>query len=123
SYTSADCYCFKRVGQSLAQRDDIDCGRNDPDLKQEMEKLFVDLLTEELELQEAVAEEHARHMNITFGEAKWVASQYKREAETCIAATETCEGAKEKAEALLIKERKLTTTREHRAREMGWEGE
>ncbi|MBA0657954.1 hypothetical protein Goklo_010206 [Gossypium klotzschianum] len=123
SYTSADCYCFKRVGQSLAQLDDIDCGRNDPDLKQEMEKQFVDLLTEELELQEAVAEEHARHMNITFGEAKWVASQYQREAEKCIAATETCEGAREKAEALLIKERKLTTRREHRAREMGWEGE
>ncbi|PPR87241.1 hypothetical protein GOBAR_AA33443 [Gossypium barbadense] len=81
------------------------------------------LLTEELKLQEAVAEEHARHMNITFGEAKRVASQYQREAEKCIAATETCEGAREKAEALLIKERKLTTTWEHRAREMGWEGE
>ncbi|XVF89243.1 hypothetical protein PTKIN_Ptkin19aG0114400 [Pterospermum kingtungense] len=100
-----------------------DCGSNDPDLKQEMEKQFVDLLTEELKLQEAVAEEHARHMNITFGEAKRVASQYQREAEKCIAATETCEEARERAEALLIKERKVTTIWEQRARQMGWEGE
>ncbi|KAE8654580.1 lysosomal Pro-X carboxypeptidase-like [Hibiscus syriacus] len=53
-----------------------DCGSNDPDLKQQMEKQFVDLLTQELKLQEAVAEEHSRHMNITFGEAKRVASQF-----------------------------------------------
>ncbi|GMI81453.1 hypothetical protein like AT2G24290 [Hibiscus trionum] len=82
----------------LANLSDTDCGSNDPDLKQEMEKQFVDLLTEELKLQEAVAEEHDRHMNITFGEAK-------------------------RAKALLIKERKVTRTWEHRAREMGWEGE
>ena len=102
---------------------DADCGSNDPDLKQEMEKQFVDLLTEELKLQEAVAEEHARRMNITFGEAKRVASQYQKEAEKCITATETCEEARERAEALLIKERKVTTIWEQRARQMGWEGE
>ncbi|XVE97499.1 hypothetical protein REPUB_Repub03eG0024900 [Reevesia pubescens] len=102
---------------------DTDCGSNDPDLKQEMEKQFVDLLTEELKLQEAVAKEHARHMNITFGEAKRVASQYQKEAEKCIAATETCEEARERAEALMIKERKVTTLWEQRARQMGWERE
>ncbi|MBA0639056.1 hypothetical protein Goklo_022114 [Gossypium klotzschianum] len=100
-----------------------DCGSNDPDLKQEMEKQFLDLLTEELKLQETVAEEHSRHMNITFGEAKRVASQYQKEAEKCIAATETCEEARERAEALLIRERKVTTVWEQRARQMGWEGE
>ncbi|KAL4335108.1 hypothetical protein GQ457_07G044470 [Hibiscus cannabinus] len=47
-------------------------GSNDPDLKQEMEKQFMDLLTEELKLEEAVAEEHTRHMNITCSEAKRV---------------------------------------------------
>ncbi|KAB1199669.1 hypothetical protein CJ030_MR0G018460 [Morella rubra] len=77
-----------------------DCGSNDPDLKQEMEKQFVDLLTEELKLQESVAQEHGRHMNITFAEAKRVASQYQREAEKCNAATETCEEARERAEAI-----------------------
>ncbi|KAK8684042.1 hypothetical protein V6N13_040079 [Hibiscus sabdariffa] len=88
-----------------------------------MEKQFVDLLTEELKLQEAVAEEHSHHMNITFGEAKRVASQYQKEAEKCIAATETCEGARERAEASLIQERKVTKLWEQRARQMGWEGE
>ncbi|GMQ09255.1 hypothetical protein CsSME_00052691 [Camellia sinensis var. sinensis] len=33
---------------------------------------------------------HAHHMNITFAEARRVASQYQREAEKCNAATETC---------------------------------
>ena len=74
-------------------------------------------------MQEAVAEEHIHYMNITFGEAKRVVSQYLREAEKCIAAIETCEGARERAEALLIKERKVTTIWEQRARQMGWEGE
>lgn len=102
---------------------DTDCGSNDPDLKQEMEKQFVDLLTEELKLQGTVAEEHARHMNITLADAKRVASQYQREAEKCNAATETCEQARERAEALLIKERKVTSMWQRRAHQMGWEGE
>lgn len=88
-----------------------------------MEKQFTDLLAEELKLQEAVAEEHARHMNITFVEAKRVASQYQREAEKCNAATEICEEARERAQALLIKERKVTMMWEKRARQLGWEGE
>ncbi|THG07484.1 hypothetical protein TEA_010391 [Camellia sinensis var. sinensis] len=66
------------------------CGGDDPDLKEETEKQFVDLLTEEMKLQETVNEEHAHHMNITFAEARRVASQYQREAEKCNAATETC---------------------------------
>lgn len=99
-----------------------DCGSNDPDLKEEMEKQFVDLLTEELKLQESVAEAHTRHMNITLAEAKRVGSQYQREADKCIAATETCEQAREQAEAKLTKERKMTLVWERRARQMGWEG-
>lgn len=100
-----------------------DCGSSDPEVKKEMEKQFVDLLTEELKLQESVAEEHMRHVNITFGEAKRVASLYQREAEKCNAATETCEEAREWAEALLIQEKKVTNLWEQRARQMGWEGE
>ncbi|KAF2317067.1 hypothetical protein GH714_011472 [Hevea brasiliensis] len=107
----------------LANLSVTDCGSDDPDLKREMEKQFVDLLTEELKLQEAVAEEHIHHMNVTFAEAKRVASQYQREAEKCNAATETCEEAREQAEALLIRERKITSLWEQRARQLGWEGE
>ncbi|KAK3189527.1 hypothetical protein Dsin_029088 [Dipteronia sinensis] len=112
-----------KIAPGLANLSVTDCGSDDPDVKHEMEKQFVDLLTEELKLQEAVAEEHLRHMNVTFGEAKRVASQYQREAEKCNSATETCEEARERAEALLIKERKVTSTWERRAHQMGWEGE
>ncbi|XP_019083742.1 PREDICTED: uncharacterized protein LOC109125706 [Camelina sativa] len=99
------------------------CGSDDLELKQEMEKQFVDLLTEELKLQEAVADEHSRHMHVTLGEAKRVASQYQKEAEKCNAATEICESARERAQALLLKERKITLLWERRARQLGWEGE
>jgi hypothetical protein len=99
------------------------CGSDDPELKEEMEKPFVDLLTEELKLQEAVADEHSRHMNVTLAEAKRVASQYQKEAEKCNAATEICESARERAQALLLKERKITFLWERRARQLGWEGE
>ncbi|XP_004287110.1 PREDICTED: uncharacterized protein LOC101307237 [Fragaria vesca subsp. vesca] len=112
-----------KIAPGLANLSVSDCGSNDPDVKQEMEKQFVDLLTEELKLQEAVAAEHTRHMNITFAEAKRVAIQYQREAEKCNAATETCEEARERSEALLIKERKVTSLWERRARQVGWEGE
>jgi hypothetical protein len=88
-----------------------------------MEQQFVDLLTEELKLQESVSEAHTRHMNITLAEAKRVGSQYQREADKCVAATETCEQAREQAEAKLTKERKITLVWEKRARQMGWEGE
>lgn len=112
-----------KIAPGLANLSITDCGSNDPDLKQEMEKQFVDLLTEELKLQESVSEEHHRHMNVTFAEAKRIATEYQKEAEKCNAATETCEGARERAEALLIKERKVTSRWERRARQMGWEGE
>ncbi|WOL08648.1 hypothetical protein Cni_G17401 [Canna indica] len=97
-----------------------DCGKNDPELSKEMEKQFVDLLTEELKLQEAVAEEHAHHMNATLVDAKRLASQYQKEADKCIAATEICEEARERAEAALRKEKKMTIVWERRARQQGW---
>ncbi|CAL9106225.1 unnamed protein product [Musa textilis] len=98
-----------------------DCGKNDPELSKEMEKHFVDLLTEELKLQEAVAQEHAHHMNATLVDAKRLASQYQKEAEKCIAATEICEEARERAEAALRKEKKTTAMWERRARQLGWQ--
>ncbi|KAJ9557911.1 hypothetical protein OSB04_012525 [Centaurea solstitialis] len=82
----------------------------------------VDLLSEELKLQEMVGEEHIRHMNITFGEARRVAAQYQKEAEKCNTATETCEQAREQAEALMRQEKKITSLWERRARQLGWEG-
>ncbi|EPS70386.1 hypothetical protein M569_04375 [Genlisea aurea] len=130
AYGCAPCVCDCAPPQSLfqivpglANLTVSDCGKDDPDLKTEMEKQIVDLLSEELKLQESIAEEHSRHMNMTLGEAKKVAAQYQREAEKCNAATETCEGARERAEALLTQEKKLTILWEQRARQHGWVGQ
>lgn len=98
-----------------------DCGKNDPELNEEMQKQFVDLLTEELKLQELVGEENMHHMNITFGEARRLASQYQKEAEKCNTATETCEQARERSQVLLTKEKKVTSMWERRAVQLGWE--
>lgn len=122
------CHCppplsLFQLAPGLANLSVSDCGGNDPELREEMEKQFVDLLTEELKLQESVSEAHTRHMNITLAEAKRVGSQYQREAGKCVSATETCEQAREQAEAMLTKERKITLVWEKRARQMGWEGE
>ncbi|GAA0187415.1 hypothetical protein LIER_34703 [Lithospermum erythrorhizon] len=106
----------------LANLTVADCGKDDPDLKKEMEMHLVDLLSEELKLLETVSEEQHRHMNITFGEARRAATQYQKEAEKCNAATETCEAARERAEALMRKEKKTTLLWEKRARQLGWEG-
>ncbi|KAK1417179.1 hypothetical protein QVD17_26302 [Tagetes erecta] len=111
------------LAPGLANLSVTDCGKDDPELKEEMEKQFVDLLSEELKLLEKVNEEHMRHMNITFGEARRVAAQYQQEAEKCNTATETCEQAREQAEALTRQEKKITLLWERRARQLGWEGE
>uniref|UniRef100_A0A803MBZ5 Uncharacterized protein n=1 Tax=Chenopodium quinoa TaxID=63459 RepID=A0A803MBZ5_CHEQI len=100
-----------------------DCGKSDPELQQEMEKQYAELLMEELKLQEVVAQEHIRHMNATYREARRVASQYQREAEKCTIAIETCEEARENAEALILREMKLALLWQQRAHKMGWQGE
>lgn len=87
-----------------------------------MEKQLADLLSEEIKLQRMVAEEHFNRMNITLGEARRLGTQYQRESEKCNAATETCEQARERAEALITKEKKLTSAWEQRARQLGWHG-
>lgn len=123
----APCICdcppplsLHKIAPGLLNLSVTDCGKHDPELSQEMEKQFVDLLTEELRLQEAVAEEHSHHMNVTLVEAKRLASQYQKETEKCNAATETCEEARERAEAALTKERRITYAWEQRARKSGW---
>ncbi|CAN6448114.1 unnamed protein product [Victoria cruziana] len=112
-----------KIAPGLVNLSVTDCGKHDPELKQEMEKQFVDLVSEELKLHAAVSEEHKHHMNLTLIEARRVATEYQREAEKCNAATETCEEARERSEASLIKERKITAMWEKRARQLGWEGE
>ncbi|CAI0550838.1 unnamed protein product [Linum tenue] len=53
-------------------------------------------------------------------EAKKITSQYQKEADKCNSGMETCEEAREKAEASLVAQKKLTALWETRARQKGW---
>lgn len=53
-------------------------------------------------------------------EAKKITSQYQKEADKCNSGMETCEEAREKAEAALMAQKKLTSMWELRARQRGW---
>ncbi|KAL3622414.1 hypothetical protein CASFOL_033825 [Castilleja foliolosa] len=124
--TPCSCHCshpqsLLEIVPGLANLTVTDCGKDDPDLKEEMEKEFMHLLSEEIKLQENIGNEQSQHMNIASGEARKLASQYQKEAEKCNAATETCEGARERAETLLIRERKITLLWQRRAKLLSWE--
>ncbi|KAH9744846.1 drim domain-containing protein [Citrus sinensis] len=84
------------------------------------EKNFAELLAEELKLREAEALENQQRADMALLEAKKLTSQYQKEADKCNSGMETCEEAREKAEAALAAQKKLTATWEQRARQKGW---
>ena len=85
-----------------------------------MEKNFTDLLSEEVNLREAEAMNAQRQADVTLLEAKKLASQYQKEADKCSSGMDTCEEARERAEAALREQKKLTSVWEARARQHGW---
>lgn len=97
-----------------------DCAKHDPDVSEEMEKNFTDLLSEELKLREAEAAEKQQRADLALLEAKKVASQFQKEADKCNSGMETCEEARERAELILLEQRRLTALWEQRARQRGW---
>ena len=97
-----------------------DCAKHDPEVSEDTEKNFADLLTEELKLREAEALENQRRADMALLEAKKMTSQYQKEADKCNSGMETCEEAREKAEATLAAQKKLTALWESRARQRGW---
>lgn len=97
-----------------------DCVKHDPEVSQDTEKNFVELLLEELKLKEAEALENQRRADMALLEAKKMTSQYQKEADKCNSGMETCEEAREKAEAVLAAQKRLTATWEQRARQRGW---
>lgn len=97
-----------------------DCTKHDPEVSEDTEKNFADLLTEELKLREAETLESQQRADMALLEAKKIASQYQKEADKCNSGMETCEEAREKAEAALAAQKKLTTMWELRARQKGW---
>lgn len=89
-------------------------------MSEDTEKNFAELLTEELKLREAEALENQQRADMALLEAKKITSQYQKEADKCSSGMETCEEAREKAEATLVAQKKLTAMWELRARQRGW---
>lgn len=94
--------------------------RHDPEIGEDAEKNYADLLSEELKLREVEALESQRRSDMALLEAKKLTSQYQKEADKCNSGMETCEEAREKAEGALASQKKLTAMWELRARQRGW---
>ncbi|XP_042519973.1 uncharacterized protein LOC122093660 isoform X2 [Macadamia integrifolia] len=108
------------IPEGLRNTSFADCGKHDPEVTEDMENNFTELLSEELKLREAEALENQQRADMALLEAKKMASQYQKEADKCNSGMETCEEAREKAEAALLAQKKLTSMWEMRARQRGW---
>ncbi|XP_078438241.1 uncharacterized protein LOC144708693 isoform X2 [Wolffia australiana] len=111
---------LQKIAPGLVNLTIPDCGKEDSEVGAEMEKGRADLMKEEAALRMAVVEDERRHMNYTIGEARRQGLQYQKEAQKCNSATEACEEAREHAEAMLKREKKVTAAWERRARQLGW---
>lgn len=121
---ACDCDCSSQpllsIPEGLSNGSFADCAKRDPEVGEDTEKNFAELLSEELKLRETEALESQQHANMALLEAKKLTSQYQKEADKCNSGMETCEGAREKAEAVLVTQKKLTAMWEMRARQRGW---
>ncbi|KAK0590593.1 hypothetical protein LWI29_029206 [Acer saccharum] len=108
------------IPDGLSNASFADCAKHDPEVSEDTEKNFAELLSEELKLREAEALENHQRADMALLEAKKLTSQYQKEADKCNSGMETCEEAREKAEAALTSQKKLTATWEQRARQRGW---
>ncbi|KAJ9560944.1 hypothetical protein OSB04_006104 [Centaurea solstitialis] len=97
-----------------------DCAKHDPEVSGDTEKNFAELLSEELKLREAEALESQQRADMALLEAKKLTSQYQKEADKCNSGMETCEEAREKAEAALVAQKQQSEMWELRARQRGW---
>ncbi|XP_052196207.1 uncharacterized protein LOC127803771 [Diospyros lotus] len=126
SCPSCQCDCSSQplltIPQGLTNASFGDCAKHDPEVSEDTEKSFAELLSEELKLREAEALESQQRADMALLEAKKITSQYQKEADKCNSGMETCEEAREKAEAALSAQKKLTAIWEIRARQRGWKG-
>ncbi|KAG5005659.1 hypothetical protein JHK85_024201 [Glycine max] len=126
SYPCPPCHCdcspqpLLTLPEGLTNNSIVDCMRQDPEESEEVGKSFTDLLAEEVKQKEAEAEEKQRSVDTKLLEAKKLASQYQKEADKCNSGMETCEQARERAEAALENQMKETALWELRARQRGW---
>ncbi|XP_051152249.1 uncharacterized protein LOC127266145 [Andrographis paniculata] len=108
------------IPQGLGNASFSGCTRNDPDVNEDTQKNFSELLSEELKLREAEALENQRRADMALLEAKKMTSQYQKEADKCNSGMETCEEAREKSETALSAQKQLTALWMQRARQRGW---
>ncbi|RAL39372.1 unnamed protein product [Cuscuta campestris] len=124
SCPSCDCDCDSHpllsIPRGLSNASLTGCAKHDPEVGEDTEKNIAELLSEELKLREDEGVENQRRAETALLEAKKLTSQYMKEAEKCNSGMETCEGARVKAEAALVAQKRLSATWETRAREMGW---
>ncbi|CBI34342.3 unnamed protein product, partial [Vitis vinifera] len=113
---SCDCGCDLDTTFSIT----LDCGDHDPDMKEEMKKGRLALLAEELRLQKNVTDDRLERTKELTTEVRKASSQYRKEVEKCSVGIETCEEAREKAEAALVDELKLSALWEERALSIKW---
>ncbi|KZV53281.1 hypothetical protein F511_07575 [Dorcoceras hygrometricum] len=97
-----------------------DCAKHDPEESLDTQKNFVELLSEELKLRGAEASKKHHQADTALLEAKKMTSQYQKEADKCNSGMETCEEAREKAEAALLAQKQLTAKWVLRASQRGW---
>lgn len=97
-----------------------DCAKHDPEVNEDTEKNYAELLTEELKQREAESMEKHKRVDTGLLEAKKITSSYLKEADKCNSGMETCEEAREKAEKAIVEQKKLTSMWEMRARQKGW---
>ncbi|GKB66500.1 microtubule-associated tumor suppressor 1 A like protein [Tanacetum coccineum] len=119
-----NCDCDSRpalsIPQGLGNGSFTDCVKHDPEVSGDTEKNFAELLTEELKLRETEALDSQQRADMALLEAKKLTSQYQKEADKCNSGMETCEEAREKAEAALVSQKQETAMWENRARQKGW---
>ncbi|OVA03416.1 Protein of unknown function DUF1068 [Macleaya cordata] len=115
------CNCASQESQESLLSIPIDCVKHDPEVSEDMQKNFTELLSKELKLQEAEALEKQQRSDMALLEAKKIASQFQKEADKCNSGMGTCEEAREKAEAALVAQKRLTEMWELRARQRGWQ--
>ncbi|KAL3848994.1 hypothetical protein ACJIZ3_010876 [Penstemon smallii] len=124
SCPSCNCDCdalpLLSIPQGLNNATFGDCAKHDPDVSEDTQKNFAELLSEELKLRESEALESQRRADMALLEAKKMTSQFQKEADKCNSGMETCEEAREKSEAALLTQKQLTAMWELRARQRGW---
>ncbi|KAG2327732.1 hypothetical protein Bca52824_010460 [Brassica carinata] len=87
-----------------------DCAKHDPEVNEDTEKNYAELLTEELKQREAASMEKHKRVDTGLLEAKKITSSYQKEADKCNSGMETS----------LVEQKKLTSMWELRARQKGW---